>query len=138
MKKINFQDGQLVKSGYVEIAGEQHIITEAEWKGETPLSAFNLNLMQDNIEEAIEPKEYTYTQETDSELGATITLPCYYKVGANVLDVYLETELLQKGLHYTEVGEKDTISNQIKLASDWKMITSWQLILRVRGEYINE
>lgn len=53
MEKINFEDGELVKSSYVEIDGKQHQVHEAEYEGTTPLSAFVLNKMQDNIEEAI-------------------------------------------------------------------------------------
>ncbi len=53
MEKINFQDGQLVKAGYVEIDGTKHFITEAEYDGATPLSSFILNKLQSNIETAI-------------------------------------------------------------------------------------
>lgn len=53
MQKINFEDGQLVKKGYVEIDGTQYSTEEAEYDGATPLSAHVLNKMQDNIEEAI-------------------------------------------------------------------------------------
>lgn len=53
MQKINFEDGQLVKKGYVEINGTQYPTEEAEYNGTTPLSSYVLNKMQDNIEEAI-------------------------------------------------------------------------------------
>lgn len=53
MEKINFEDGQLVSEGYVEIDGTQHQIHEAEYEGDTPLSAHILNLMQTNIEQEI-------------------------------------------------------------------------------------
>lgn len=53
MQKINFEDGQLVKKGYVEIDGTQYSTEEAEYDGATPLSAYVLNKMQANIEEAI-------------------------------------------------------------------------------------
>lgn len=56
MEKINFEDGQLVSNGYVEIDGTQHTVTEAEYEGSTPLSAHNLNKMQDNIENAMVEK----------------------------------------------------------------------------------
>ena len=64
----------------------------------------------------------------DTELGDTITIPCYYKVGANVLDVYYVGQRLIKCTtnddlntgHYSEVGDADSISNQIKITSDWK------------------
>lgn len=50
MERINFQDGQLVSQGYVEIDGTHHQIHEAEYTGTTPLSAYMLNKLQDNIE----------------------------------------------------------------------------------------
>lgn len=52
MERINFEDGQLVKEGYVEIDGVQYPITEAEYSGDTPLSAYIMNKLQDNIEES--------------------------------------------------------------------------------------
>lgn len=53
MEKINFEDGQLTKRGYVTIEGKEYPITEPEYDGATPLSAYVLNKLQDNIEEGI-------------------------------------------------------------------------------------
>lgn len=53
MEKINFEDGQLTKRGYVTIDGKEYSITEPEYDGATPLSAYVLNKLQDNIEEGI-------------------------------------------------------------------------------------
>lgn len=50
MNKINFEDGQLVSPAYLK---EDGTIEEAVYEGETPLSAYMLNQMQDNAEEAI-------------------------------------------------------------------------------------
>lgn len=58
MKRINFEDGQLVNAGYVK---EDGTIEEAVYEGSTPLSAFNMNKLQDNIEEAIGTKVVTET-----------------------------------------------------------------------------
>lgn len=79
----------------------------------------------------------------DTELGDTITIPCYYKVGANVLDVYYVGQRLIKCTtnddlntgHYSEVGDADSISNQIKITSDWKASTGNYFEFVVRGEY---
>ena len=68
MEKINFEDGKLVKSSYVEINGEEHQVHEAEYEGTTPLSAFVLNKMQDNIEEAIQEVSNTIITETASDI----------------------------------------------------------------------
>lgn len=77
----------------------------------------------------------------DTENGAEVILPCNYKVGAEVLDVYLNGERLVKADsadtegHYYEVGEKDSISNKIKITVDWKLEAEDLLDLSVRGEY---
>lgn len=74
--------------------------------------------------------------------GGIITLPCNYKVGANVLDVYFNGELLVLSSdaagsngHYLEVGDTNSISNEIQLTSDWGTSTDYYLAIVVRGEY---
>lgn len=64
MDKINFEDGELVKSSYVEINGEEHQVHEAEYKGTTPLSAHVLNQLQTNTETAIQEVSDTVVTET--------------------------------------------------------------------------
>ena len=117
MEKINFEDGQLVNAGYVEIDGKKYNITEAEYTGKTPLSAFNLNKLQDNIEQHY----YTKTL-TDNLTNTELELPASYKVGTNCLQVYFEGDLLEKDIHYEEIGEPNSISNKIKI--DW--LTNWK------------
>lgn len=77
--------------------------------------------------------------------GATVTLSTYYKVGAGVLDLYLNGERLTKSSnetgtdgYYVEVGELGTISNQIKLTSDWQLDVGDILSIIVRGEWGND
>lgn len=53
MKKIEFEDGKLVEQGYVIVGKEKYNVEEAKYSGTTPLSAFLLNQLQNNIEEAI-------------------------------------------------------------------------------------
>lgn len=143
MEKINFEDGKLLRAGYVEIDGVKHQITEAEYEGNTPLSSFVLNKMQDNIETDInEVKEHKYTQKIEQNIGAGIEfeIPCKYKVGINCLDVYLNGEKLILSSdnvgtdgHYQEVGEN--ISNQIKTTTDWNLESNDVLEFVVRGDY---
>ena len=64
--KIVFEDGQLVNPGYVQIDGVNHEVTEAEYEGNTPLSAYNLNLMQDNLRENISTNESNIGTDTDT------------------------------------------------------------------------
>ncbi len=221
MDKINFEDGQLISEGYVIINEKKYFIVPAVYEGDTPLSSFILNKMQNNIENAIEEKatkdtatnnddglmskddknkldkiekeankyilplasdtlggvkttskinsnvgyiacpiidgipyykdadndvkffKYRLDITQDTELGAEIELPFYYKVGANVLDVYYVGQRLIKCStnndattgHYSEVGDADSISNQIKITSDWKASTGNYFEFVVRGEY---
>lgn len=66
MELINFQDGVLVKGAYVTIDEEEYPVTKAEYSGTTPLSAYVLNKMQQNIKEAIEA--------TQTQIGNISTL----------------------------------------------------------------
>ena len=53
MGKFNWQNGTLVTPARVEINGEVHDVTPEQYSGQTPLSAENLNEMQDKIYEDI-------------------------------------------------------------------------------------
>lgn len=89
--------------------------------------------------------EHKYILKITSDItaGTAVTIPCNYKVGANVLDVYLNGERLilssdDTGTdgHYCEVGETDSTSNQIKTTSDWSLESGDILEFVVRGEYV--
>lgn len=76
--------------------------------------------------------------------GGKITLPCTYKVGAGVLDIYFNGELLILSAdaagsngHYLEVGTTGSISNEIQLTNDWGTSADYYLAIVVRGEYGN-
>lgn len=74
MKKINFQEGTLLSPAKVTIDGTEHQVTPAQRTGTTPLSAFMLNKLQDNIEEEVDlNKIHTYTMAItqDTELRST-------------------------------------------------------------------
>lgn len=53
MDKIPFVDGTKTQEAYVTINEQNYPVTPAVWTGTTPVSALNLNNMQNNIEEAI-------------------------------------------------------------------------------------
>lgn len=91
---------------------------------------------------AIATNKYTMIINTDYEAGANIIIPCYYKVGNNVLDVFYNGERLllssdEQGTngHYCEVGEANSISNVIKTTIDWKCKTNDYFEFIIRGEY---
>lgn len=54
MKKIKFENGTLVSNAKVEIGGTIYDVTPEQYEGTTPLSASNMNAIQDNAEEAID------------------------------------------------------------------------------------
>ena len=77
--------------------------------------------------------------------GGEITLPFYYKVGAGVLQVYYMGQLLLLSSddagtdgHYREVGEANSISNKIKLTTDWSADKGEYFKFVVKGVYTNE
>lgn len=53
MDKIPFVDGTKISNAKVTINEQEYEVTPAQYQGTTPMSAFNLNKMQDNIEKAI-------------------------------------------------------------------------------------
>lgn len=88
--------------------------------------------------------EHKYTQKITANIdaGTSFTIPCNYKVEQDVLDVYLNGEKLIKSSdstgtngHYQEVGETNSISNQIKTTTDWNLETGDILEFVVRGDY---
>ena len=91
--------------------------------------------------------QHTYNLILDENVaaGGEITLPFYYRVGANVLQVYYMGQLLLLSSddagtdgHYREVGEADSLSNKIKLTTDWSAETGEYFKFVVKGVYINE
>lgn len=62
MEIVKFEDGQLINPAYVIIDGVQHEIIPAVYEGNTPLSSYNLNRMQEKILEdgiVVSPTEPT-------------------------------------------------------------------------------
>lgn len=138
MQIVEFENGTKTQNAYVEIDGVRHEVVPAVYTGRTPLSAYNINRAQKNLL----THKYKLTVSTTTSSGAEITLPAYYKVGQDVLDVYLEDERLIKSSdeagtdgHYVEVGEADSISNKIKITTDWAVEAGMTFEFVVRGEY---
>ena len=90
----------------------------------------------------IEMYSYNLILNSDVIEGGEITLPFKYKVGANVLQVYYMGQLLLLSTddagsdgHYREVGEADSISNKIKLTTDWSADKGEYFKFVVKGVY---
>lgn len=50
---MQFEDGELIESGYVEIEGKKHPIHMPKYRGKTPLTSENLNKMQADLKSNI-------------------------------------------------------------------------------------
>lgn len=142
MIKIPFEDGQKTQEAYTTINGQNYLVTPAVWQGDTPLSALNLNNMQKNIEESVETYIYNLILTANVAAGGEIVLPFYYKVGANVLQVYYMGQLLLLSSddagtngHYREVGTSGSLSNKIKLTTDWSAETGEYFKFVLKGVY---
>lgn len=111
----------------------------------TKLNKETFDTFQDNIDSAINNNiEHKYQLKNTSAVtaGTEVTIPCYYKVGQAVLDVYLNGERLSLSSdasgtdgHYQEVGTADSISNKIKTTTDWSLEVDDVLDFVVRGDY---
>ena len=106
-KKITYED-KITKDILVE--DEIHKIT-----------ADNVNeikeVVNENADEIVINK-HTITTETEISENADYEIPCNYKVGQDVLDVYYMGEKLIKDIHYKEVGTDGAVSNIIQFY-DW-------------------
>lgn len=83
MKKKVFQNGTLKSKAYFMDGETKQEVEEAVYEGKTPLSAENINEMQDNIEEEINSHiehKYFLILTANVAKGGTITVPAYYKV----------------------------------------------------------
>lgn len=99
MNKIPFADGTKTQEAYVTVNEQNYLVTPAVWSGSTPLSALNLNKMQDNIEEAINIQRASVTLESTVNENTNYTLPTgmYYKVGNDSLEIYYcSTKLVKR------------------------------------------
>ena len=136
---FQFKEGTLKKGASVKIDGVEYEVTMPTYEGETPLSPENLNRA---ISECIKEFSILVKITADTAKGATVTLTKKYKVGAGVLDVYINGERLIKSSdeagtdgHYVEVGEAGAVSNQIKLTTDWNLSSGDYLEIVTRGVY---
>lgn len=96
----------------------------------------------ENMENLVKP-EYSYLVKI-TETTSIITLPAYYKVGANVLEIYGNGERMIKASdltgvdgHYVEVGEEGSLSNQIQCTDDMEALPGDVFEFIIKGVYEN-
>lgn len=147
MNKIPFVDGTKTQEAYVTVNEQNYEVTPAVWSGTVPLSAQNLNKMQDNIEEAINIQRATVTLESTVSANTNYTLPenMYYEVGNDSLEINYCSSKLIKGQDYNEIGNAGEVSNVIQFLdsigdldmSDVEGFEDFEESLEfvVRGEY---
>lgn len=98
----------------------------------TPLSAENLNNMQ-TVQAATVITSSSILQNTN------YTIPLFYRVGDNSLEVYYMGEKLINGTHYIEVGNTGAISNTIQFYNWGQSVPTGRTIeFVVRGVYASE
>ena len=119
---------------------KDYAFNENENKWDELGSATNVDDLATKTE--IKTTKYKLILSSDLDAGATITVPANYKVGEECLDVYYMGELLRKSSdeagtdgHYQEIGESGSISNQIKITSDWGCEEGEYFDFVIRGEY---
>ena len=127
-KKITFED-KISKQILVE--DEVHKIT-----------ADNVNEIKEVVNENadyIVINSYIVTTETEIAENTDYEIPCNYKVGQDVLDIFYMGEKLIKGTHYIEVGTDGTISNKIQFYNWGQSVPTGRTIeFVVRGVYASE
>ena len=132
-----------------ENARKQAEAQRAEDFEEIKNNAFVINIQDiaDLKAKTQEIEMYTYNLILNENVaaGGEIVLPFYYKVGANVLQVYYMGQLLLLSSddagtdgHYREVGTSGSLSNKIKLTMDWSAETGEYFKFVVKGVYSNE
>lgn len=105
--------------------------------GQAPyISQQNLNNMQNNAE--IHKYDFEQLFATEPNGFQYITLPAYYKKGAEVLQVYFEGCLLDKDTHYEESADgietvDGDILNTIKIIFD--CLGTYNMSIVIQGEY---
>lgn len=136
MNKINWQNGTLVSPAKVEIGGVIYEVTPEQYSGNTPLSAENLNQMQDNIEIAI-PEVVDNLISTDTskalsanqgkELKGQIDDIGAYSTSEIIIGTYMDKPLYRKVVNIGSLPN-NTAQTYNHYISNMDMLTYYDLI----------
>lgn len=136
MKKINFEDGELVKEAYVTINDEEIPVTEAEYIGDTPLSAHVMNKLQDNIEGELNSSKTLQSEQIiiENACNCNANIRIYGKTiqgeGTPTPTSPIPIQNI-KALNFTKQNEDGTVSETINF-----LLEEGQILHE--GDYIDE
>lgn len=100
---VVFQNGTLIQKATVEIDGNVYEVEPAQYEGTTPLSANNLNRLQDNL--------YNYVDENINEIDESISDVKIFKETVNPISSY--SSQMPFKICWRRVGNVVTITMQI-------------------------
>ena len=123
MDKIPFVDGTKISNAKVTINEQEYEVTPAQYSGTTPVSAFNLNKMQDNIEKAIPVTDTIKVSETEPELKSDV----WIKYAENIIHNNWR-DGFRIGLDGNLFADETYSSTDfIEVKSNTKYIANWEL-----------
>lgn len=119
MDKIPFEDGIKIKNATVTVNEQEYEVTPAQYSGTTPVSAFNLNKMQDNIENTLvkvsatepNPKADVWIQHATNLKVEYGTEPVEDNIMVNDNGVYNSINLPSKNIQYNNTSLNDFLDN---------------------------
>ena len=110
MDKIPFVDGTKISNAKVTINEQEYEVTPAQYSGTTPVSAFNLNKMQDNIENTLVKVSATEKkQKSNVWIQHGDSVEDDIKVNDN--GVYNSINLPSKNIQYNNTSLHDFLDN---------------------------
>lgn len=115
MDKIPFVDGTKISNAKVTINEQEYEVTPAQYSGTTPVSAFNLNKMQDNIEDEFNKFQVVNNLETNLDCNYHANQLNYKKIG-NIVFCFLVINTQ----NYTNNSEDD-----FELEMPFTFIDNW-------------
>ena len=124
MDKIPFVDGTKIKNAKVTVNEQEYEVTPAQYQGTTPVSAFNLNKMQDNIENTL-----VKVSATEPEQKSDVWIQ------HNVKNMFNPNLIIEGGYNPT-TGESITSSSTYATASKIRVISNKKIVLSKAGKAI--
>lgn len=127
MDKIDFKDGTKVSPASVVINGTTYTITPAVYSGATPLSSYILNLLQTNVENAINATETTLSEKISTNItNINTNSNSIDTIKKNFSDVYDNTKTYTVGDYCIYNNQLYKCSTEITVAEEFDS-TKWTI-----------